>query len=101
MLAGFNDYTVDQRGDVGSWVRLASIDALKRLFTSQSFLEVSNQLQMDQIESAWACLLKQSLERLDKVREAAGNALQESLDSLRFLLSKNESESTERLYSLV
>lgn len=101
MLAGFEDYTVDQRGDVGSWIRLASIDALCRFFSSESYSEVIKQLQQTQIESAWACLLKQSLERLDKVREAAGNALQKSRANFSLLLSDSAIEVTESLNSLM
>ncbi|GAA5882876.1 hypothetical protein JCM1840_000853 [Sporobolomyces johnsonii] len=34
LLAGFSDYTTDQRGDVGSWVRISTIKAPARLTAS-------------------------------------------------------------------
>jgi len=30
LLEGLNDYQVDSRGDVGSWTRIAAMDALVR-----------------------------------------------------------------------
>lgn len=80
ILAGFGDYTNDQRGDVGSFVRTVACDcvgailpyleALPREIVFQDFF--LTQARLDKIVSA---LLKQGVERLDNVRELAGRTL--------------------------
>lgn len=76
MLAGLNDYTMDQRGDVGSWVRLGCIvglrDLLVRLQTLQ--LDVDEWLG-DAFHSVVAALWKQAAERIDHVRHTAGTSV--------------------------
>ncbi|CAO3632731.1 unnamed protein product [Cunninghamella blakesleeana] len=77
------DYSTDQRGDVGSWVRSASMECMrfviprlavlpslssssegeKQLFTKQSNARII------------ASLIKQSVERIDRVRQLAGSVL--------------------------
>ncbi|GAW05740.1 TBCD protein [Lentinula edodes] len=47
LLGGLNDYSVDERGDVGSWIRIACVNAL-------------------------GGILKQGVERLDNVRQESG-----------------------------
>lgn len=80
ILAGFGDYTVDQRGDVGSWVRLVSIAAVECTFAAlargSSRLAQLSLFDQDQLDVAVSSLLKQAVERLDKLREAAGQALE-------------------------
>lgn len=77
LLGGLEDYTLDERGDVGSWVRMACIQALttisellfgvggsipdfKAYFPPQKYLAIA------------AGMLKQGVERLDNVRQTAG-----------------------------
>ncbi|KZT60321.1 ARM repeat-containing protein [Calocera cornea HHB12733] len=74
---GLRDYTTDQRGDVGSWIRLEALKALgtvlARIFQTCTELRVPlHWLASDQIHQLLAVLLKQGVERLDTVRDKAG-----------------------------
>lgn len=81
-LSCLSDYTVDQRGDVGSWVRLAALAALRQyvvqaisaLPPSQPVLELLPQARLDEVVGGMA---KQAVEKLDNVREVAGRCLLE------------------------
>ncbi|BGP03558.1 hypothetical protein RTG_03167 [Rhodotorula toruloides ATCC 204091] len=68
---GFTDYTSDQRGDVGSWVRISTLNAWASLIPSFYPSRLDRQM-ADQLVSK---MVKLCLERLDNVREAAGTAL--------------------------
>ncbi|BGP27717.1 tubulin-specific chaperone D [Rhodotorula toruloides] len=68
---GFTDYTSDQRGDVGSWVRISTLSAWSTLIASL-YLSRLDRHAADQVI---AKMVKLCLERLDNVREAAGEAL--------------------------
>ncbi|KAH8104609.1 TBCD protein [Cristinia sonorae] len=77
LLAGLKDYTTDERGDVGSWIRVACIKGL----VDMSIALLSNGAHIQHFEEnfppakfheAIAGILKQGVERLDNVREAAG-----------------------------
>lgn len=78
LLNCLEDYTVDQRGDVGSWIRTASLHALGSI--AKSFIDslptspdiLKNYLPRDLFESIIAAMLKQASERLDTVRYEAG-----------------------------
>ena len=72
IIAGFDDYTNDQRGDVGSWVRLASIASISKILP----LAQGDLLTQERLDRIVASLLKQTVERLDNVREAAGVLLE-------------------------
>jgi hypothetical protein len=77
LLDGLGDYTNDERGDVGSWIRITCIkglsSVLEKLFTTadiaQDFVDY---LPSGLYHSAVASILKQGLERLDNVRQIAG-----------------------------
>ncbi|GAA5901009.1 hypothetical protein JCM8208_007589 [Rhodotorula glutinis] len=71
LLLGFTDYTTDQRGDVGSWVRTATVGALSALVRAGVVRE------QGVVDRAVASMAKLAVERLDGVREAAGRALME------------------------
>ncbi|KAF8606944.1 ARM repeat-containing protein [Ceratobasidium sp. AG-I] len=80
ILSGFDDYTADQRGDVGSWVRMAALRAVasisEALFLRKNDLvSFENYLPPDAWHSAVAGVLKQGVERLDNVRAVAGEQL--------------------------
>ncbi|KAG8991349.1 hypothetical protein FRB94_014621 [Tulasnella sp. JGI-2019a] len=75
-LAGLDDYTTDQRGDVGSWLRMSSIRG------AVSVVTLYRQLTQDlDSPEAWlpsklfrdivAGIFKQAAERLDNVRQVA------------------------------
>ncbi|CAD6928304.1 unnamed protein product [Tilletia caries] len=79
LLACLEDYTIDQRGDVGSWVRIASLTSLRH-FTEEhvrhvSEPELSRRITKEQFDRILAGVLKQCVERIDAVREHAGAQL--------------------------
>lgn len=77
MLDGLTDYTSDERGDVGSWVRIACIKSLT-VFTeilfpaSPTLNSLAEYLPPAKYHDAIGGILKQGVERLDNVRQLAG-----------------------------
>ncbi|KAI8380956.1 tubulin folding cofactor D C terminal-domain-containing protein [Radiomyces spectabilis] len=74
------DYSTDQRGDVGSWVRMASMDCLASLIPRLVQLQCAGALTC--VSSAkkaeiMAGLLKQGVERIDRVRANAGTVIRD------------------------
>ena len=69
LIVCLDDYTTDQRGDVGSLVRTAAIDAVSTVL-KQDLLDLSDR----QILAAKVCGL--AVEKLDKVRWRAWSCLQ-------------------------
>ncbi|WFD34119.1 hypothetical protein MCUN1_000951 [Malassezia cuniculi] len=61
---GLHDYAVDERGDVGSWVRIASMKALGDIITLRT---VPNEA----VQKACAAMSTQLVERIDTVRTEA------------------------------
>lgn len=64
VVFGLDDYSVDHRGDIGSHVRMASVDALVAVvrvgkMAYRDFTEVVGKL------------MRLTLERIDRVRESA------------------------------
>ncbi|TPX61395.1 hypothetical protein SpCBS45565_g07278 [Spizellomyces sp. 'palustris'] len=80
-FAGLLDYNTDSRGDVGSWVRQASIQAFERIVplsvASTASLPSDGTAYMTQdIALGIICnLCQQSVEKIDRMREAAGKTL--------------------------
>lgn len=85
-----NDYQVDRRGDVGSWVREAAMVALKDFIYSlfnppaetlkTTYAEIRTLLGLDSpafFERFVCSMIQQLCEKIDKVREVAGRNLQE------------------------
>ena len=70
LLVGLADYTTDMRGDVGAKCRVICIQAFSSLLSIPNF-----NLNQDQADKLIACLLKQTLEKIDAVREKAGELL--------------------------
>lgn len=79
------DYSTDQRGDVGSWVRIASMELLNYLlpFTARLDRTGPGQAYLNPINTSefMAALLKQSVERIDKVRASAGKVVDELIQT--------------------
>ncbi|KAG8732788.1 hypothetical protein FRC11_010958 [Ceratobasidium sp. 423] len=80
VLLGFDDYTVDQRGDVGSWVRIATLRAVasmsQAIFHNRPRLKAFEEyLPPGLWHQAIGGVLKQGVERLDNVRAVAGEQL--------------------------
>ncbi|PFH53979.1 hypothetical protein AMATHDRAFT_186665 [Amanita thiersii Skay4041] len=78
MLTGLDNYTNDERGDVGSWIRMTCINGLSTiseilLLGIDPALGLNEYLPPELYRAAIAGILKQGLERLDNVRQMAGN----------------------------
>jgi hypothetical protein len=84
-LEGFEDYSIDSNGDVGSWVREGSIRGLDSLLTTLH----SQGLTLDAIMNTekqghfWNAVIsnlcRQAVERIDRLRESAGTVLHKIL----------------------
>ena len=105
LLKALDDYAIDNRGDVGSWVREAVMDALKRcsfllcLETNGEWIQVEPERSPGETEASGFSstsgplfdeeiavkvvggLAKQAVEKIDRVRDVAGRTLQQLLHS--------------------
>ncbi|KAL1667009.1 armadillo-type protein [Schizophyllum commune] len=74
LLRGLEDYTMDERGDVGSWIRITSIQGLRdcAIMLLQRPNLLPSYLPPEVYHAAVAGILKQGVERLDNVRAEAG-----------------------------
>jgi len=106
LLKALDDYAIDNRGDVGSWVREAAMDALKRcsfllcLETNAEWTKGESERSSGETESIGLAtarsgplfdeeisvkvaggLAKQAVEKIDRVRDVAGRVLQHLLSS--------------------
>ena len=61
-----DDYTVDSRGDVGSWIRMAACESILPVFKYASDEDFNLTI---------GKLLRLSVEKMDKVRSVAGQTL--------------------------
>ena len=83
-VACLDDYAIDNRGDVGSWVRQAAIIALERI----TYFILNHRLDFYTLEMGtemFCGLIHQSLEKIDRIRKLAGQAI-ERLLSFQLLL---------------
>lgn len=73
---GLDDYTVNERGDVGSWVRIACVKGLCEMIQAivTKSHKIDEYLSVKHYHTAIAGILKQGVERLDNVRQCAGEA---------------------------
>ncbi|OXB38247.1 hypothetical protein LQV05_006482 [Cryptococcus neoformans] len=75
-IKGLEDYSTDQRGDVGSWVRIASLDSIGRVLASlPPSSPLSSLLESGICDEAIGGLVKQGVEKLESVRSASALAL--------------------------
>ncbi|KAI8082900.1 tubulin-specific chaperone D-like protein [Halteromyces radiatus] len=99
------DYSTDQRGDVGSWVRSASMECIRYYMPLIARLDTVKVLSnLDTNGRMISMLMKQSVERIDRVRGLAGSVLVELVscdaiiiphhDKLKELLTSDLSFST-------
>ena len=88
-FTGLEDYTINERGDVGSWIRLACLRGISSVF--ESFIRTSFDpkarlqdfglyLPAEIYHRAIGCMLKQGVERLDNVRQCVGEFFMLLLD---------------------
>lgn len=80
LILGLEDYTTDERGDIGSRVRIASIQGLASVSLALLTLVKSDTAYLeyfpaDMYQEAIAGILKQGIERLDSVRQQAGECI--------------------------
>ncbi|EPQ28849.1 uncharacterized protein PFL1_03652 [Pseudozyma flocculosa PF-1] len=84
LLSGLEDYSTDQRGDVGSWIRLACLSGLSRLLSlfrgrhrrdSTTIAERDEYVTLELYDQVVGGIMKQTVERIDHVREVAGGCL--------------------------
>ncbi|ORX70848.1 hypothetical protein DL89DRAFT_141882 [Linderina pennispora] len=79
---GLLDCTVDNRGDVGSWVRKECLTTLNQIFASDAsaLAQLSDN---DLVTRLFARPLQAATERIDKLRAAAGELIETLLASLQ------------------
>lgn len=80
LISGLEDYTTDERGDVGSWIRIASIQGLTSVSVTLLTLAKSDATYIEYIppklyQKAISGVLKQGVGRLDNVRQQAGESI--------------------------
>src|SRR5688572_14162822 len=73
------DYTTDTRGDVGSWVREASICAFRSIVPVVVSSKANAIWPEHLSDLVVASVMRQSVERIDKLRYVAGTTLREWL----------------------
>uniref|UniRef100_A0A182NNE2 Tubulin-specific chaperone D n=1 Tax=Anopheles dirus TaxID=7168 RepID=A0A182NNE2_9DIPT len=69
-LRAMEEYALDNRGDIGSWVREAAINAIYAFLTKCP----SSLLTSELVQHAMVAIAKQAVERIDKIRAVAGKA---------------------------
>ncbi|XP_047319767.1 tubulin-folding cofactor D [Impatiens glandulifera] len=98
LLKALDDYSVDNRGDVGSWVRGAAMDGLERCTyilckriskptsneneNNQTFALFDNNIATNLVGS----IVKQAVEKMDKIRETAAKVLQRILHNKKIFV---------------
>lgn len=90
LLDALDDYAIDNRGDVGSWVREAAMEALERcsyLLCKQQVLDQPEPFDSILATKVVGGLAKQAVEKIDKVRDAAGKTLQRLLHSEKICIA--------------
>lgn len=85
LLRGLDDYSVDERGDVGSWIRIACVHGLTRvsellLTNATSIPTFDYYFPPSKYHRAISGILKQGVERLDNVRQEAGECFMRLLN---------------------
>ncbi|KAJ2495132.1 hypothetical protein GGI11_008538, partial [Coemansia sp. RSA 2049] len=74
LVAGLLDYSVDNRGDVGSWVRKRCLETLLVLYGSDRTLAA--RMAADMVILLLGRTLRAATEKLDRLRERAGQLLE-------------------------
>lgn len=68
LFLALNEYTIDNRGDIGAWVREASMNALYKLTVTMP----KELFDENKVLTLIGELLKQSVEKIDRTRALAG-----------------------------
>jgi hypothetical protein len=72
---GLEDYSIDRRGDVGSWSRVASMDAMVELLTKVAAIPNPTLFDQSVPYRVVSSIVKQLSEKIDSVRQKAGDCL--------------------------
>jgi hypothetical protein len=93
---GLHDYTTDSHGDVGSWVREASMIAIDKTISliagkQHATTEQYHVLDQTLLEKLIGSLLRQATERIDRVRQYAGTTLRHLLYDCELTIPGRES----------
>lgn len=85
LVSGLEDYTMDQRGDVGSWIRMACIRGITTIYesafrVSKSIPNLLEYLPPTLFHAGVAGILQQGVGRLDNVRHEVGLQVRRLLD---------------------
>lgn len=92
---GLEDYSIDHRGDVGSWVREACMQGLAEMAPLVGQLDLSSDemseryLSEEDHNQVLAKLLQQSVEKIDKMRASAAAAI------IKIIYARTESSTQE------
>lgn len=68
LLLALNEYTIDNRGDIGAWVREAAMNALYKLIVTLPH----ELLDGEKVHAVVSGLIQQSVEKIDRTRALAG-----------------------------
>lgn len=68
MFLALNEYTIDNRGDIGAWVREAAMNGLYKLIVTMPHELLDEKL----VHAVVSGLLQQSVEKIDRTRALAG-----------------------------
>lgn len=84
LFRGLDDYTSDQRGDVGSWIRVACLRGASSLVVSiLDETDSARWLNVVTYHGIIGKVLKLGAERIDGVRKAAGECLRRLVEAER------------------
>ncbi|CEP00931.1 Tubulin-specific chaperone D C-terminal domain-containing protein [Plasmodiophora brassicae] len=82
LVKALDDYAIDSRGDVGSWVRLAAMEHI-----AAAIERIQGEQHLPLVETAMQALVKQACEKLDRIREAAWGTLMQVSSKCQTLCS--------------
>jgi len=71
-ISALSDYSTDQRGDIGSWIRITGLAALSQMLSVPT---ICCQLDQDMVDSAIGVIVKQGVEKLEPCRSQAYTTL--------------------------
>lgn len=77
LIDASNDYSIDNRGDVGSWVREMSLLSLEKivrfiLSDNNANVKLNEFLDQKQVTELFGSVIQQSVEKIDRMRRVSG-----------------------------
>lgn len=95
LLIALDDYSSDNRGDVGSWVREAAANACVRILGASCTEGMLDPTVVGKSRLSLCKIVRLSLERIGRVRQSAGMCLKKSLKVLHILDLDNVGQAVE------